>query len=63
LPKTEFARREQISPDVLGWWQAEIQKRDGAKRRPDLNPVREPDRIVIAQVLAPATDNIEGPSF
>lgn len=33
LPKTEFARREQISPDVLGWWQAEIQKRDGAKRR------------------------------
>jgi len=33
LPKTEFARREQISPDVLGWWQTEIQKRDGAMRR------------------------------
>lgn len=33
LPKTEFARREQISADVLGWWQAEIRKRDLARRR------------------------------
>jgi hypothetical protein len=33
LAKTEFARRDQISPDVLGWWQAQIQKRDGARRR------------------------------
>ena len=33
LPKTEFACREQISADVLGWWQAEIRKRDLAQRR------------------------------
>jgi hypothetical protein len=33
LPKTEFARREQISPDVLSWWQAELHKRDLANRR------------------------------
>jgi hypothetical protein len=33
LAKTEFARREQISADVLGWWQVEIQKRDRARRR------------------------------
>jgi len=33
LPKTEFARREQISPDVLGWWQVQIHKRDGVRRR------------------------------
>ena len=33
LPKTEFARREQISPDVLCWWQSELQKRDLSKRR------------------------------
>ena len=31
LPKTEFSRRERISPDVLAWWQAEIHKRDVAK--------------------------------
>jgi hypothetical protein len=34
LAKTEFARREQISSDLLGWWHAEIQKRDRARRRP-----------------------------
>jgi hypothetical protein len=33
LPKTDFSRRERISPDVLAWWQAEIHKRDVAKRR------------------------------
>jgi hypothetical protein len=33
LPKTEFARREELSPDVLGWWQSELQKRDLSKRR------------------------------
>ena len=33
LPKTDFSRRERISPDVLAWWQAEIHKRDLAKRR------------------------------
>lgn len=30
--KTVFARKEGISPDVLGWWQAELHKRDLAKR-------------------------------
>lgn len=33
LPKTEFSRRERISPDVLAWWQAEIHRRDQARRR------------------------------
>lgn len=33
LPKTDFSRRERISPDVLAWWQAELHKRDVAKRR------------------------------
>lgn len=32
LPKTEFSRRERISPDVLAWWQAEIHKRDQVRR-------------------------------
>jgi len=33
LPKTEFSRRERISPDVLAWWQAELRKRDQARPR------------------------------
>jgi hypothetical protein len=33
LPKTEFARQEGISPDVLGWWQGEIRRRDRLRRR------------------------------
>jgi hypothetical protein len=33
LPKTQFARKEGISPDVLGWWQAELRRRDLAQRR------------------------------
>jgi hypothetical protein len=33
LPKTEFSRRERISPDVLAWWQAQIHKRDQARWR------------------------------
>ncbi len=33
LPKTEFSRRERISPDVLAWWQAEIRKRDQVRPR------------------------------
>lgn len=33
LPKTEFARKEGISPDVLGWWQAELRRRDRTQRR------------------------------
>lgn len=33
LPKTAFARQEGISPDVLGWWQGEIRRRDGLRRR------------------------------
>lgn len=33
LPKTEFARQEGISPDVLGWWYAEIRRRDRPQRR------------------------------
>jgi hypothetical protein len=33
LPKTEFARNEGISPDVLGWWQVELRRRDRAKPR------------------------------
>lgn len=33
VPKTRFSRREGISPDVLGWWQAQILKRDRARER------------------------------
>jgi len=33
LPKTQFARQEGISPDVLGWWNAQIRKRDRVRRR------------------------------
>jgi hypothetical protein len=33
LPKTAFARQEGISPDVLGWWHAEIRRRDRLRRR------------------------------
>lgn len=33
LPKTKFARQEGISPDVLGWWHAEIRRRDRILRR------------------------------
>jgi hypothetical protein len=33
LPKTGFSRREGISPDVLAWWQAELQRRDQVRRR------------------------------
>ena len=33
LTKTEFSRRERISPDVLAWWQAEIHKRDQVRPR------------------------------
>lgn len=33
LPKTTFARKEGISPDVLGWWQVEIRRRDQTQRR------------------------------
>jgi hypothetical protein len=33
LPKTEFARQEGLSPDVLGWWYAEIRRRDRTQRR------------------------------
>ena len=33
LPKKEFAQREGISPDVLYWWDREIQRRDQDGRR------------------------------
>jgi transposase len=33
LPKTEFAQREKISPDVLYWWDREIERRDQTGRR------------------------------
>lgn len=33
LPKTKFARQEGISPDVVGWWHAEIRRRDRLRRR------------------------------
>lgn len=32
LPKTKFARQEGISPDVVGWWHAEIRRRDRTQR-------------------------------
>lgn len=53
LPKTEFSRREGISPDVLGWWQAEIRKRDrspvrrSAATRPGIEP---PGRAALVPV-------------
>jgi len=38
LPKTEFAQREKISPDVLYWWDREIERRDRAGRRGAARP-------------------------
>lgn len=60
LAKTEFARREQISPDVLGWWQVEIHKRDRARRRqaPAARPRRKtaprPAAFIPVRVVEPA---------
>jgi len=59
LAKTEFARQERVSPDVLGWWQAEIRKRDRARRprapiaRSRRDPAPRPPAFVPLRVVEP----------
>ena len=38
LHRSEFSRREGVSRDVLGWWQAEVHKRDLARQRRAARP-------------------------
>lgn len=61
LPKTEFAQREEISPDVLYWWGREIQRRDQGRRpaaarsrQRQVSPATRHDTFIPVRVVGPA---------
>lgn len=60
LPKTDFAQREKISPDVLYWWDREIQRRDQGRRpaaarsrKRQASPATRHDTFIPVRVIEP----------